>query len=257
MKKLISLFLCLVMLVSVAAVVSAETVQAPELVWDENEETILLTDGAEYGEGAKTFTFELDYQLRHVSVTIHTDAETVGEALSALNIIYGEDGQWGMMVTTINGVTADYNVDQSYWAFYIDGEYAMTGVDSTEITEGSVYTFAVEGGEELDTVILVDGETLGRGETSFTFQVVDGEGNETAITVNTDAATVGEALSALHIIAGEDSQWGLMVTIVNGITADYNVDGHYWAFYIDGEYAMTGVDSTDVTDGAVYTFKVE
>ena len=40
---------------------------------------------------------------------------------------------------TINGITADYDVDQTYWAFNIGGEYAMTGVDQTEITEGTVY----------------------------------------------------------------------------------------------------------------------
>jgi len=34
--------------------------------------------------------------------------------------------------------------DQTYWAFYINGEYASTGVDSTNIEEGSTYTFKVE-----------------------------------------------------------------------------------------------------------------
>ena len=27
--------------------------------------------------------------------------------------------------------------------------------------------------------------------------------------------------------------------------------------YIDGEYALTGVDTTDITEGSVYAFKVE
>ena len=43
------------------------------------------------------------------------------------------------MVKTVNGITADYNVDRSYWAFYINGEYAMTGVDGTEIKAGDAY----------------------------------------------------------------------------------------------------------------------
>ena len=45
---------------------------------------------------------------------------------------------------TVNGITADYDVDQTYWAFYVDGEYAMTGVDATDIVEGSQYMFKVE-----------------------------------------------------------------------------------------------------------------
>ena len=44
---------------------------------------------------------------------------------------------------------------------------------------------------------------------------------------------------------------------VNGMTADYDKDGVYWAFYIDGEYAMTGVDATNITDGAQYAFRTE
>ncbi len=31
---------------------------------------------------------------------------------------------------------------------------------------------------------------------------------------------------------------------VNGMTADYDKDGVYWAFYINGVYAMTGIDAT-------------
>ena len=44
---------------------------------------------------------------------------------------------------------------------------------------------------------------------------------------------------------------------VNGMAADYDKDGVYWAFYIDGEYAMTGVDATNITDGAQYAFRME
>ena len=36
---------------------------------------------------------------------------------------------------------------------------------------------------------------------------------------------------------------------------DYDTDGMYWAFYINGEYAQTGVDATGVEDGAVYAFR--
>ena len=43
----------------------------------------------------------------------------------------------------------------------------------------------------------------------------------------------------------------------NGMTADYDKDGVYWAFYIDGEYAMTGVVATNITDGAQYAFRME
>lgn len=98
---------------------------------------------------------------------------------------------------------------------------------------------------------------LGEGLTQFTFNVVDKDGVETQFIIHTDKETVGEALLELELIAGDESGYGLFVKTVNGITADYDTDGTYWAFYVGDEYAVTGVDATEVTDGAVYAFKVE
>ena len=97
----------------------------------------------------------------------------------------------------------------------------------------------------------------GEGETMFLFNVVDPDGKESRFEIHTDEKTVGAALLSLGLIAGEDSEYGLYVKTVNGITVDYDQDGKYWAFYVDGEYAATGVDSTDITAGATYTFKAE
>lgn len=102
-----------------------------------------------------------------------------------------------------------------------------------------------------------DISVIGEGQTSFTFTVTDKDGNESSFEVHTDKTTVGEALLDAGMIAGDESEYGLYVKTVNGITADYDTDGVYWAFYIDGEYASTGVDSTEITEGAVYSFKVE
>ena len=94
-------------------------------------------------------------------------------------------------------------------------------------------------------------------EQSFTFEVVDKDGNMASFHITTDKEIVGEALMEEGLIVGEEGPYGLYVTEVNGIVADYNVDGTYWAFYVDGAYASGGVDTTKVTDGATYSFKVE
>ena len=94
-------------------------------------------------------------------------------------------------------------------------------------------------------------------KTSFTFIVVDKDGKETTFNLSTDKATVGDALLAEGLIEGEPGAYGLYVKKVNGIVADYNIDQTYWAFYINGEYAFTGVDATPVEEGATYSFKVE
>ena len=120
----------------------------------------------------------------------------------------------------------------------------------------------IEDATEADFTLDVEGDSkssniLGEGATSFTVITTDLEGNETTFTVNTDEATVGEALIAVGLIEGHKAEYGLYIDAVNGIPLNWDKDGKYWAFYIDGEYALTGVDSTDVTAGATYTFRAE
>ena len=91
----------------------------------------------------------------------------------------------------------------------------------------------------------------------FTFKVTDADGKETDFAISTDKKTVGEALLEKNLIAGDDSEYGLYVKTVNGITLDYDKDGMYWAFYVKGEFASAGVDSTDISAGAEYAFKAE
>lgn len=98
---------------------------------------------------------------------------------------------------------------------------------------------------------------VGTGEKSFDFTVTDKDGNVKKFKVNTDAKTVGEALLELNLISGDDSGGSFYVKKVNGITADYDKDKTYWAFYENGKYASKGVDTTEIKDGATYGFKVE
>ena len=107
--------------------------------------------------------------------------------------------------------------------------------------------------QETETAVTV----LGEGETKFLFTVVDKDGVENAFEIHTDKEIVGEALLELGLIEGEEGEFGLFVKAVNGIVADYEVDKTYWAFYVNGEYAMSGVDTTIIEEGTSYMFKVE
>ena len=100
-------------------------------------------------------------------------------------------------------------------------------------------------------------QVLGEGQTQFMFTVVDKDGNATNFEIHTDKEIVGDALLEVELIAGEESEYGLFVKTVNGITADYDVDQTYWAFYVNDEYASSGVDTTAIEDGKTYSFKVE
>lgn len=99
--------------------------------------------------------------------------------------------------------------------------------------------------------------SVGEGQTSFEFVVVDKDGNQKLFNVNTDKKTVGEALVDANLVEGEQGEYGLYVKTVDGTTLDYEKDGYYWAFYINGEYATASVDLTEIKDGESYQFKAE
>ena len=97
------------------------------------------------GEGEKAFAFSVtDLDGNETHFMIKTDKETVGEALVELELIAGDESEYGLYVKTVNGITLDYDKDGKYWAFYENGAYASVGVDSTTITEGGVYAFKAE-----------------------------------------------------------------------------------------------------------------
>lgn len=100
----------------------------------------------------------------------------------------------------------------------------------------------------------VDVQTIGNGNTTFRFEVLDLEDNVSVWYVSTNETTVGAALLDVGLIAGEDGAFGLFVSEVNGITADFAADSTWWAFSIDGEPAMMGVDAAEIEQGKTYAF---
>ena len=91
-------------------------------------------------------------------------------------------------------------------------------------------------------------------EVTFTFYVVDKEGERTDFSITTRKTTLREVLVEEKLISGDEGDYGLMVDTVNGIRADYQKDGAYWALYIGDEMAMTGVDGVEVSEGGIYGF---
>ncbi len=112
-------------------------------------------------------------------------------------------------------------------------------------------------GEVTDAADTAEGETsvVGEGEASFLFDVKFEDGTMNSYEVKTDATIVGEALVDAGLIEGEESEYGLYVKTVDGVTLDYDTDGAYWGFFIDGEMAATGVDQTELVEGATYSFE--
>ena len=133
MKKMIrSVVLVALVLSFVLCLVSCNEKIDAEGLW----ENATYRSDKEFGKGEKTVEVEVKVEEQSVTFTIHTDADTLGEALLEHELIAGEDGQYGIYVKTVNGILADYDVNKSYWGFYQNGEYLMSGVDTTAIVGG-------------------------------------------------------------------------------------------------------------------------
>ena len=70
---------------------------------------------------------------------VKTTARMLDIALVESGIVESNYDDYGLYILTVNGETADYSVDQSYWAMSKDGEYLMTGASSTPIADGEHY----------------------------------------------------------------------------------------------------------------------
>lgn len=89
---------------------------------------------------------------------------------------------------------------------------------------------------------------------TITLTVVGPDGGSKEHTVKTDSSkNLREALEGAGLISGEEGQFGLYVKVVDGVTADYDVDGSWWSLTKEGELC-SGVDSTPIADGDRFEF---
>jgi len=89
-------------------------------------------------------------------------------------------------------------------------------------------------------------------EKTISVTVVDDKGESQVFLITTESETLADALLEEKLVEGEMGDYGLMITYVNGLRADYNEDGAYWAMLKDGEYMMTGASDTVIADGDQY-----
>ena len=155
MKKIFALILCLAMILCLGAcakeepkestqaeteaVTEAETKPVDEAPVDNLWGNAVYTEDTDLGEGETAFVFKVTADDKTVTFHVSTDKKTVGEALLELGLIEGEEGEFGLMVSAVNGITADYDADGYYWALYVGADYATTGIDQTEIEAGAEY----------------------------------------------------------------------------------------------------------------------
>lgn len=117
-----------------------------------------------------------------------------------------------------------------------DGNLSSAPSTASSVWEGALYskdTALGEGGKTVTVKVKKDDSTL-------------------TFTLKTDGATLGDALVDTKLVEGEQGDYGLFIKKVNGIRADYNLDGAYWSINQDGKPLMSGADSTNISGGEVF-----
>lgn len=134
-RKSICIVLALVCLLGLAACKKEVNAVEAKGLW---KDATYLEDMT-FGEGKNTAIVEVKAGEQSVTFTVNTDEEMLGAALLEHKLIDGDQGDYGLYIKKVNGITADYDTDKAYWGFYINGEYATTGVDSTKIEKDATY----------------------------------------------------------------------------------------------------------------------
>lgn len=162
MKRIIAVLTALIIAVSFAACgakTDSNPTEAPDAasnpVATQNNETEAPAEPVTIADGYTTFGDKKDYTYAFYLETvskdgtnkkygIYTKESTLGAALSAMGIIDGEDGDYGLMVESVFGEEHIYETTGYVWMIYVNGEQAQTGVDSIKLESGATYTFKVE-----------------------------------------------------------------------------------------------------------------
>ena len=100
------------------------------------------TEDTELGEGATTVTVTVTAEEKKVTFTLHTDKTNLADAMLEANLCSGDEGNYGLYITHVNGIRADYDLDGGYyWSIAVGGETAMSGASDILILPGVSYEF--------------------------------------------------------------------------------------------------------------------
>lgn len=93
-------------------------------------------------EGAKEVTIEVvDDAGKSTIYDVKTDAEYLRQVMEEAEglTFSGTEAEYGLMIDTVNGVTASFEENGAYWSFYVDGEYCNYGIDTQPVEDGQTF----------------------------------------------------------------------------------------------------------------------
>ena len=88
------------------------------------------------GNGEKTVSFTVEVEEQKITITLKTDKATLGEAMYEQGLINDPS-----FFNTLNGIEANWEKHQAYWAFYEGDKMLNHGVNTQKIDGGESYRF--------------------------------------------------------------------------------------------------------------------
>ena len=134
-KKIMSLLALALVFVSIFTLSSCFNTVDAEGLWENATYRRDMT----FGNGAKTVTVSVEAGENSVVFTLKTDKTTLADALTEHELVSGEVTEFGLSIYTVNGMTANFNTDNVYWALYEGDAYANGGASDIEIADGDSY----------------------------------------------------------------------------------------------------------------------
>lgn len=117
----------LVVVCVLAAILSAKF--KPETTKGEKEVTVVVV----HGDGSEN------------EFTCQTDAEYLSEVLLENELVEGEEGEYGLYITGVDGETADESLQQ-WWCITKGGEQVNTSASEAPVQDGDQYELTMKEG---------------------------------------------------------------------------------------------------------------
>lgn len=104
------------------------------------------SDSGTVSEAAKALAITVvDAEGTSTVFNLDTNQEFLRGALEEAELVEGEESEYGLFITTVNGITADDSQEQ-WWCITKNGEAVETGADTTPIADGDAFELTLTTG---------------------------------------------------------------------------------------------------------------
>ena len=205
---------------------------------------LLLAFGAAAEEISATLEVDYDGNGTIDKTVDHTIAEgsTAFDLLNETADLTVEEKEWGTSVVGIDDWMTNWAEEGTWWLFEVNGEQADVSTDSYVLEDGDVVTMSLSGAEEGDITVVLE---------------LDYDGDETidkAIhTVMEDGSTALDLLDEVTEVATEEKEWGVLVVGIDDVVTNYEEEGTWWIFEVNGVMSELSIDNYMLEAGDVVT----